>query len=211
MRITSQTPQELIVQDGSVWVSYICAASALVIIFFSIAENKINGLLTASFFLLCAIIADRRTTFTFDAMQRVVRWRGKKFLKVESGMIPFDDITDIGTEASDSDGVTCYRLTILTRDGVFPMAYAYTGRADAYAALRKQILDFIRPGSYTSSPPPGILSSGIPADLEPSIRSLLAQGRKIDAVALLRSTQRIDLTDAMSRIEALDQTTKTSI
>ena len=129
MRIISQTPQELVVQDSSVWFSYICAASALVIIFFSIAENKINGLLTASFFLLCAIVADRRTTFTFDAMQRVVRWRGKKFLKVESGMILYDDITDIGTEASDTDSGTSYRLTIITREASIPMAYAYTGFA----------------------------------------------------------------------------------
>jgi hypothetical protein len=211
MRITSQTPQELVVQDSSVLFAYICAGSALVIILFSIAERKINGLLTASFFLLCAMIADRRTTFTFDAMQRVVRWRGKKFLKVESGTIPYDDITDIGTEASDTDSGTSYRLTIITREGSIPMAYAYTGRADAYASLRQQILDFIRPGSYMPSPPPGILSNGIPAGLEPSIRSLLAQGRKIDAVTLLRSTQQIALTDAMSRIEALNQTMKAKV
>jgi hypothetical protein len=211
MRVKSQTSQELVVEDSSVWFSYLCAGAALFIIYFSIAENKINGLLTASFFLLCAMIADRRVTFTFDGMQRVALWKGKKFFKVESGAIPFDDITEIGTEASDSDGGTCYRLSILTRDRSIPMAYGYTGSADAYAALRQQILDFIRPGSYTPSPPPDILSSGIPADLEPSIRSLLAQGRKIDAVTLLRSTQHIGLTDAMSRIEALDQTMKARI
>jgi hypothetical protein len=208
MRVKSQTPQELVVEDSSLWFSYLCAGSALFIIYFSIREDKINGLLTASFFLFSAIVAASRTTFTFDAMQRVVRWRGKKFFKVKSGTIPFDDITDIGTESSDSDGGTCYRLTILTREGCVPMAYGYSGSADAYAALRQQILDFVRPGSYTPSPPPGILSSGIPADLEPSIRSLLAQGRKIDAVTLLRSTQHIGLTDAMSRIEALRQTLK---
>ncbi len=91
------------------------------------------------------------------------------------------------------------------------MAYTYTGRLDEYAPLRQQILDFIKPGSYMPSPSQGILSSGIPADLEPSIRSLLAQGRKIDAAELLRSTQQIDLTDAMSRIKALDQSKKAEV
>jgi hypothetical protein len=211
MRITSQTPQELVVEDNSVWLAYVCAASAVVIICFSMAQNKINGVLGASLFLLFAMIADRRMTVTFDAVQRVVRWRGEKHFKVESGTIPFDDITDIGTEAWNSDAGTRFRLAILTSEGSMPLAYTYTSRLDEYAPLRQQILDFIKPGSYMPSLPPGILSSGIPADLEPSIRSLLAQGRKIDAVTLLRSTQHIDLTDAMSRIEALDQTTKTSI
>lgn len=212
MRITIQTPQELVVQDSSVWLSWVLAACALVVIFFSIAERKMNGLLTAAFFLLCAMIADRRTTFTLDATQRTVRWKGKKFFKVPSGTIPFDDIADIGTEASsDSDVGASYRFTILTRDGSIPMAFSYTGRTDAYAPLRQQILDFIKPGSYMPSPPSGILSSGIPADLEPSIRSLLAQDRKIDAAALLRSTQHIGLTDAMNRIEALDQTMKAEV
>jgi hypothetical protein len=206
MHVTRQTPHELVVEDNSVWLAYVCAAAALVIIFFSIAHNKINGLLSVSLFLLFAMIADRRMTFTFDAMQRVVRWRGEKHFKVESGTIPFDDITDIGTDSWNSDAGTCFRLTILTKDGSIPMAYVYTGRADAYAPLRQQILAFIRPGSYTPSPSPGILSRGIPADLEPSIRSLLAQGRKIDAITLLRAAQQISLTEAMSRIEALDQT-----
>jgi hypothetical protein len=204
VHITSQTPQELVVEDSSVWIAYVCAASAVIIFFFSIAHNKINTLLGASIFLLFAVIADRRMTFTFDAMQRVVRWRGEKHFKVESGTIQFDDITDIGTEAWDSDGGTCFRLSILTKDGSTPMAYSYGGRTDAYAPLRQPILEFIKPGSYVPSPP-GILSSGIPAELESSIRSLLAQGRKIDAVELLRSTQHIGLTDAMSRIEAFDQ------
>ena len=212
MHIRSQTPQELVVEDSMVWLSYILAALGLINIFFSISQNKMNGLLTASFFLFCAMMFDRRMTFTFDAMQRVVRWRGKKFFKVESGTIPFDDITDIGTEATPgSESGTCFRLTIITREGSVPMAYSYSSRTDAYASLRQQILDFIHPGSYMPSPSPGILSSGIPADLEPSIRSLLAQGRKIDAVELLRSTQHIGLTDAMSRINALGQTTSTEV
>ncbi len=211
MRITRQTQSELVVEDSSVGLSYICAAAAVVIIFFAIEQNKLKGLFGAAFFLLFAMLAYRRTSFTFDGMQRVVRWKGRKLLKVESGTIPFDEITDIGTEATPASEGTSYRLTILTRDGSIPMAYTYTGRTDAYAPLRREILDFIRPGSYKPPSESGILSSGVPWDLEPSIRSLLAQGRKIDAIVLLRSTRHIGLTDAMQHVEAIEKTMETEV
>jgi hypothetical protein len=75
--------------------------------------------------------------------------------------------------------------------------------------LRRDILDFLKPGSQLPSAEPGVLSGGIPADLEPSIRSLLSQGRKIDAVALLRSTRRIALADAMARVEQIERGMRT--
>ena len=159
MYIARQTPQELVVEDNSFWLAYVCAALAVVIIFFSIALNKINCLFGASLFLLLAMIARRRLTFTFDAMQRIVRWRSEKHFKLDTGVILFDNITGIGTEAWDSDSGTCFRLTILTRESSIPMAYTYTGRLDEYAPMRQQILDFIKPQSYMASPPSGIQKS----------------------------------------------------
>ena len=205
MHISRQTPTELVVEDSSLWISYLCAGAGFLLLALSVAQNKPKGFLGAAFFLLCAAIFERKTTFTFDAMQRIVRWNGLKLFKRDSGEIRFDDITDIGTEASSGDRVATYRLTVLTAQGSIPMAYTYAGRTDGYAPLRQQILDFVKPGAYVPSPPPGILSNGIPADLEPSIRSLLAQGRKIDAVTLLRSREQIGLADAVSRIGAIEK------
>ena len=48
--------------------------------------------------MLCALIMDLRKTFTFDATHHIVRWMGRTVLKAELGEIPFDHITDIGTE-----------------------------------------------------------------------------------------------------------------
>ena len=80
-----------------------------------ITHHELKGLFLAAFFLLFALIMDLRKTFTFDAMQRIVRWKGRKVFKAESGEIRFDDITDIRTEASVGDmGVPIYRLTIIT-------------------------------------------------------------------------------------------------
>jgi hypothetical protein len=157
MHIARQTPQELVVVAGTRWVSAICAAAALFVLCFAIARHQPKGLLVAAFFLLFALIMDLRKTFTFDAVRRIVRWRGRKVFKAESGEIPFDDITDIGTEASSASSgsgnnqVPVYRLTIVTPGATIPMAYAYNGQPDRYATLRRQILDFVKPGSAIRS------------------------------------------------------------
>lgn len=157
MHIARLTPQELIVVSGSRWVSAICAAGALVTAYFAITRHAPKGyFLVPAFLLLCALIMDLRKTFTFNATQRIVRWRGRTALKAESGEILFDDITDIGTEATSAGNraVPVYRLTIITSQATIPMAYAYSGEPDRYTALRLQILDFVKPGSTTQSREP---------------------------------------------------------
>jgi hypothetical protein len=62
-------------------------------------------------------------------MQRVVHWKGRTVLKAESGEIPFDDITDIGTESKRAgNNVPVFRLTIVTPGATIPMAYTYNGQ-----------------------------------------------------------------------------------
>jgi len=156
MHITRQTPQELVVVSGSRWVSAICAAGALFYTYFAITRHAPKGyLLLTAFLLLFALIMDLRKTFTFDATQRLVRWKGRTVLKAESGEIPFDDITDIGTEATSAGNrnVPVYRLTVITPRVTIPMAYGYDGKPDRYSALRLQILDFLQAGSRKLEPP----------------------------------------------------------
>jgi len=156
MHITRQTPQELVVVSGSRWVSAICAAGALFYTYFAITRHAPKGyLLLTAFFLLFALIMDLRKTFTFDATQRLVRWKGRTVLKAESGEIPFDDITDIGTEVTSAGNrnVPVYRLTVITPRATIPMAYDYDGQPDRYSALRRQILDFLQACSTKLEPP----------------------------------------------------------
>jgi hypothetical protein len=146
MHIARQTPQELVIVDGTRWISATCAAAALFLLYFAIARHQPKGLFLVVFFLLFALIMNLRKTFTFDAMRRTVRWKGHKIFKAESGEILFDDITDIGTESRTAGNrdVPTYRLTIITPQGIVPMAYAYSGEPDHYSNLRERILDFIR-------------------------------------------------------------------
>ncbi len=154
MHIARHTPQELVVVAGSRWVSAICAAAALFTLYSAIVRHEPQGLFLAAFFLLFALIMDLRKTFTFDARQRIVRWKSRKVLKAESGEISFDEITDIGTEArrAGNRDVPIYRLTIITPRATIPMAYAYSEHGDRYSILRGQILDFVKPGSVDQSP-----------------------------------------------------------
>jgi len=209
MHIARQTPQELVIVDGTRWVSAICAVLALFAVYRVISQHKGQGptLVAIALLVFFALFSNTCKTFTFDGMQRVVRWKGRTILKGESGEIPFDDITDIVIETSTTTSkwgtttMTTYRLTINTSRVTIPMAYNYRGIADGYTALRRQILEFIRPGSQGASPPLGRAAA---ESLESSLRALLRQGRKSDALALLRSSEDIGLPEAMNRIEAIE-------
>jgi len=199
MRITSQSPTELVVKDSSLGISAICAGTAVALMFFRLAKAQPNMFLVAALYLLFAFLADCRTTFTFDAIQQVVRWRGRKFFRNQSGTIPFSDITDITVEAlsSHSGGVT-HRLAILTVNGSTPMSFTYSGIGN-FEQTRAAILAFLHPGMECQT-----RQHFDAAALESSIRSLLLQGRKIDAVTLLRTREQIGLTEAVKRINAVD-------
>lgn len=152
MHIARQTPQELVVVSGTRWVSAICAAAALFSLYSVITRHAPMGLLLTGFLLLCALTMDLRKIFTFDAMRRTVHWKGRTILKAESGEIPFDEITDIGTESTRAArNVPVYRLTIITPRATVPMAYSYNGQPDSYSTLRARILDFVKPGSTLQS------------------------------------------------------------
>lgn len=209
MRVVHHSPTELVVKNSSLWMSIVCGGGAFALILFGITKAQPNLFLVAAFFLLFATITARGTTFTFDGIERVARWSGYKPFKSESGSIRFDQISDITVEAMsmDKSGMT-YRLTLQTANGPVPMANAYTGSEDGYASLRRQILAFVKPGLR-----PEPLEShvdGVPADLASSIRSLLQQRRTIDAVALLRAREKISLTEARKRVEALQTTVQSA-
>ncbi|HLY41634.1 MAG TPA: hypothetical protein VKR52_10480 [Terracidiphilus sp.] len=212
MHIQRQTSTELVLQDGSMWMAFLFVPAAFFGGVAAIEKHKPMGLLISAFFLLFAAAFTRHTTFTLDGMQRVARFRRRTFLKIETGSIPFDSISDIviDAQAGDRNSVS-YRLSLVTGDGPVPMANVFSGGSYEHVQhLREDILQFIGLGSGLPAPEPGILSDGISADIEASVRSLLARGRKIDAVSLVRAQQDLGLTDAVSRVDALAEKMKSS-
>jgi hypothetical protein len=208
MHIARQAPAELVCKESLLWLSIPFGLSALAFTYFAIAQTKPIALLGAGIFLLCAATTARSTTFVFDGVRRTVLWNGRNLFKVKSGSIPFGDIYGIGVEAMSSDDGATYRLSILTAQGSVPMAYAYSNGKDRHARMREAILAFLNPGAQSLPSASAATASGVPLADEASIRSLLRQGRKIDAVVLLRSTERLGLTEAMKRINAIDAAMK---
>jgi hypothetical protein len=198
MRITRQTPQELVVEDSTLLVAALCTLCAVGPIAGSFAQHKLLSFAVAALLLLIASLWVRKTRFVFDAMARVVRWQGRKMLRVESGEIPFSEIRDVTTEAQSSGEGTSYRLALQTAQGTIPMAYAYGGNRKRVESIRQTVLTYLNGGAPPATDPA--------RDLDTSVRALLAQGRKIDAIALIRSTTHVGLTEAVQRVEALERT-----
>jgi hypothetical protein len=211
MKILRQTQLELVTVESTLWISIFFALVSLIMIYAAIASGQLKLLFSAGVFALLALVCIWKKTFVFDAMQRVVRWNGRKIFKTESGTIPFDEIADIGTEArssGDSRGRAMYRLTILTPQGSVPMAYGYGGYRPRYDSLRKTILALVKPESHTAAAPEATTSESNDADDDPSVRSLLAQGRKIDAITLVRNSDDLGFAQAVQRVEEVDKRMK---
>jgi hypothetical protein len=206
MRIKSHTDQELVVVDSAVGISATLFIASLPLLYVATRPGKIGALFGACLFLLGALVWFRKTTFTFDASEQRVRWRGRKVLKVESGVVPFSEITGIGTEATfGSHGSNTYRLTILTRSGLVPLAYTYGGNQQNYASIREEILRFLHlevPAPAAELDPEPQVEAAVD---EASVRSLLNQGRKIDAIGLVQSSAHVGLTEAVGIVDQIGE------
>jgi hypothetical protein len=202
MRIVRQSEYELVVRDSTIWLSIFFALVSLPMIYAAIVHGTKGIQYPACIFLLIALFCLRKTTFVFDARQRIVRWQGIRVLKVYSGSMPFSDIAEVGTESMPSPhGQLLYRLTLITQHGSTPLSDGYGGGGQWLEKIREAIAAFIKRDAATVS---GADSSPHDSGLDASIRSLLNQGRKIDAITLLRAKENLGLTQAVQRVDEIE-------
>jgi hypothetical protein len=209
MRITRQNEGEMVVEDSGYWLSAILFVASLPLFYVATLHGKVGTVFGGAFFLLCSLLWLRKTVFCFNAAEGMVHWRRRRLLSVSTGDIPFSEIKGIGTETtSGSNNVTTYRLTILTAKGSVPLSDAYGGNHDKYASIRAELMRFLHleAGEGVGADQEGSNAVGA-GDLE-SIRSLLRQGRKIDAISLVRSGAKISLAEAVERVEEIDRSMK---
>jgi hypothetical protein len=120
--------------------------------------------------------------------------------RTSAGSLPFDVIRGIGIEAFSSEGNSfTYRLTILTSDKSVPLSSAYSPGEERYTNLRTTIATFLNleTGSQESA-----------IDVDPSVLELVRAGRKIDAIALLRSMKEMSLLDAKRIVDEVESGSK---
>lgn len=219
MKIVRQSPAELVVRDSSMWLSAIFALAALMPLYIAVAHADRRAFTPAGVLLLVAAVWARRSTFTFNAATQTIEWNRLRWFRVRSGTIPFSDVRSINIESMSSESVTTYRLAIATASqGIIPMSDAYSGGSvKHYEDLRDAIQQFVKP-SATSAMTSGFstASASIPlnsdaartAALNDSIRGLLQQGRKVDAIVLVRQSEHLDLTEATFRVNHIEHQLK---
>jgi hypothetical protein len=199
MHVTRKTNQELVVMDSLAWLSvlFLCGFAALAYRFY--LEPSRNAVFGLGLVLLFVIIPLRRETVVFDAALQQARWKRLRTFKVASGTIPFSDITGIGIEALASGrGGATYRLAIQTADKPVPMSDAYGNSRAHYESLQAEIVAFLHLDGAKAAPAYDVGD-------EASIRSLLMEGRKIEAIKLLRNRRDIGLAEAKDQVDSIEQ------
>jgi hypothetical protein len=202
MHVSRKTNLELVVVDSLIWLSvlFVCVFAAFA--YRAFVEPSRNAWMGLGLVLLFVLVPLRRETVVFDAALQQARWKRLRTFKVAMGTIPFSAITGIGIEALASGrGGATYRLTMLTADGPVPMADAYGNSRAHYERLQAEILDFLHLEGAKAT------TSSDVGD-EASIRSLVMQGRKIEAIKLMRSSQEIGLAEAVARVDAIEEKLK---
>ena len=209
MRITRQSGTELVVEDSSIWISALLFAASLPLFYKGIGSGHWPNIAVGGFFLLCSLVFLRKSIFIFDASEGTVRWTVRWLMRVAKGSLPLSEIKGIGVEASSgaSSGGSSYRLTILTANAPIPFSASYSGNLKGYESIKSELERFLKldPGS---APAMVATTAGGATIDEASVRSLLKQGRKIDAIALVRSSSKMNLTEAVEFVETIEQRMK---
>ena len=157
--------------------------------------DRLAGLLgAAGTCLLVAIIVLERAWFQFVPATRIVTWRRRWALRQRSGSIPFGSVQSVLVERRiGDDGTPSRRIVLKTATGDdIPMTVGY--RPDADGAVL-HIASRIRM----------LLGQGSDATHMPNVRALIAAGKTIDAIRILREEEGLSLLDAKRRIEELSQ------
>jgi len=193
MTVARSTQTEVVVQNSTLWLSAVFGVLGLSLLAaaFSSGEKRLitAALAMAGFAVLCL----SKYTFVFDATQRMVRWQTLRFGKRGAGSMPFSEVKDVVLQSAPAQsGRVTYRLAMLTGEGAMPLSSGYGDTRARCLATQSQIMQLLRPGQSGAAPKP---AGSIAEQLDSSMRTLLAQGRKIDAIKLLTSAG-MDLTEA---------------
>jgi hypothetical protein len=197
MRVKRETPMELVVVESTEWLSYIFLCIAAVLFFtVGLHGNSPKAFIPAGVFLAIAAPWFLRTEVTFDNARRQAQWARRRLFWVKSRTVAFDDIQGVVMESmpGGQNNQEIYRLTVLTANGSVPMSDNYSGGRQSLDEVRVKILRFL---NLEAGKTAGTLD-------EATIRSLLAQGRKIDAIQLLCTAKRVGVAAATQMIENIE-------
>jgi hypothetical protein len=155
--------------------------------------DRLIGLLgAAATCLLVSIVFLETARFEFAGATHLVTWRRRWGLRERSGTMPFSAIQSVMVERPmGDDGTPSRRISLRTADGTgIPLTVGY--RPDADGVILK-IADRIRV----------VLGHKVEERRLDDVEALVASGKTIEAIKVLRETDGLSLTDAKQRVEEL--------
>jgi hypothetical protein len=210
MKIVRQTESELVAEESSHWTTILCAIVSLFFLYLAVMEGLRNGYISAALFLVFAISWLSRSTFTFDAAAKTIRWKRLRSFRITTGTIPYSSVQAINLDpvSSDRGSVTTWRLNLVTAAGPVTMCSVDRAGHDPIAALRERLIHLVQPTGQPEAPQPDAPDADNPdatrtAELDDAVRKLLEENRKIDAILLVQRTDHLDLTEATFRVNRI--------
>jgi hypothetical protein len=199
VRIVRNSSQSLMLRDQSIWITVLCFASAAFLLIYQIVRQVQSNLwLTAGIFVLFGLAFFRQSTVEFDKTAQLCSVSTRSVFKRSRHRIRFADIRDVRVDAeplSASLQRENYRLGLVTSSGVIALSDTYEPNLLHHTELRRTIFEALgRQEEGTAEPDP--------------IKSLVEQGRVVEAVALLRQRDNLDLETARQRIADLQNRAK---
>lgn len=179
------------------------AVCSLFPLWIAVAQGDRRLFLAFGCLLLFAIPWVRRATWTFDAATQTLRWIGLRYLRTRTGSMPFSDVRGIDIQSTQDprSSVTIYRLALVTPQGTLPMSDVYSSGENRCTSVREAILRFLKLDAASAG-------ASMATDFEAYLRSMVQQGRRIDAIEQLRSFQQLPLEEATERIDAIEESLK---
>jgi hypothetical protein len=157
-------------------------------------EHLVGLLGGAATCLLVGIVFLERAWFQFAPATRVVTWRRRWALRQHAGTIPFNSIQSVLVERPiGDDGTPSRRIVLKTVSGEdLPVTVGYRPDGDGSVL---HIASRIR----------ALLGHDSDETHLHNVRALIAAGKTIDAIRVLREEEGLSLVDAKRRVEELTQ------
>lgn len=203
MKIIESTDRKLVVEDFSWRMGAVFGSSSLYAIWkisgikFSNLEDILGPFLALAMMLLATALLTYRTRFDFDLDSKKVKWFSKRITGFKGGEFPLSDIGNVviqGSTAGNSNNVPTYSITIEKTDGSkIPLSPAYIadekGNTEAIEKIRELLT----------------MDTDISEIKDQSVESMVADGRIVDAIKMVRNWQGVSLTDAHNIIKEIEQ------
>jgi hypothetical protein len=193
MRITEDSPDRLVLQEQTIWVSVICGTAALWVGAVSVLHQAWRPLVGAALFACFGILFIRKSRVDISRSKHTVTIATTRPFSRRTVQLNFDDIKDVAIEpdAMQSNRTPSCRLAFTTSSGSQALSEVYSGGYASNESMRESVL--------------AALGRPIVGAFDVSLRHLVASRRIIEAVALLRSQQKMSLVAARQRVEELQR------